>query len=175
MLAAKSIYRDPYNPSLTDHNHTHLILCGHVTDWRRVERLLRELFHPIRHSGSYPEFNVVILAPSEPTEGMKALLLTSRFDSCTSYIIGSALSGDDLVRARADIATSVLFLCNAELSASKEQGKLDDIATVLNTLSVNNFNSNLTLLIQVVKREDKELLKDGFGFHKFLLFYLILL
>lgn len=157
LLSMNSLFRNPYVPN-DNGNDSHVIICGHVSDWRRMERIFREFFHPDRSSAHGMDFHVLILSPMEPSEDLKALLFSSNFDAKTTYIIGSALSMDDLQRARADIAVAVIFLCNTE--AGSQEAKLDDAATVLRTLSVNNFNPNLECLVQVLRREDREILKD---------------
>ena len=82
-------------------------------------------------------------------------LLTSRI----TYIIGSSLATEDLIKARADSASAMFFLCNAE--TPEENAKLDDAATVLRTLSVTNFNPHLECFVQVLKPEDRDILKDS--------------
>jgi hypothetical protein len=158
LLSFNSMFRNPYNPSVHG-SESHVIICGHVADWRRMERLFREFFHPARFSATAPEFHLLLLSPVEPSEDLKALLVSPTFDSKVSYIIGSALSMEDLQKARADIAAAMLFLCNTEVGS--EAAKLDDAATVLRTLSVNNFNANLECFVQVLRREDREILKDS--------------
>ena len=106
LLSMSSIYRLPYVPNSTGHS-CHIILCGHVSDWRRLERFLREFFHPDRQSSHTPDFHVVVLSPMEPSDDIKALLLSPLFDARTSYLIGTALSFEDLQKARADIASGM--------------------------------------------------------------------
>ena len=67
---------------------------------------------------------------------MKALIMSPTFDSRVTYLIGSALSMEDLQKARADVAAAMIFLCNTDVESSS--AKLDDAATVLRTLSVGN-------------------------------------
>lgn len=158
ILSMNSMFRQPLNLQM---NESHVILCGHVSDFRRMERFFREFFHPDRSNKlTYlsADYHVLILSPLEPSEDLKNLLLSSEFDSRTTYLVGSALSPDDLTRARADTASAMFFLCNSE--SSKEAAKLDDAATVLRTLSVSNYNPNLQCIVQVLKREDRDILKD---------------
>ena len=68
------------------------------------------------------------------------------------------LAVGDLERARADIASAMIFLCNTEVSSS--DAKVDDAATILRTLSVSNFNPNLQCIVQVLKHEERDTLKD---------------
>lgn len=91
---------------------------------------------------------------------MRNLVMSPLFDTKVTYIIGSALSMDDLQKARADIAAAMIFLCNSD--ANSIDAKVDDAATVLRTLSVNNYNRDLECLVQVLTRDDRDLLKDRF-------------
>lgn len=157
LLSMTSMYRNPYNPQSADN---HAIICGHVSDWRKLEQFFKEFFHPDRSRGNEnPEFHMVILSPIEPTEDIRALIYSQAFDSHVSYIIGSVLSPDDMIRARADLATAVFFLCNSE--SNEDNAKLDDAATVLRTLSVHNFNPKIECYVQVLKPEDRDILKDS--------------
>ena len=156
LLSMSSAFRSTYTPQ----NHeNHVVVCGHVNDASKLERLFKEFFHPGRHVSSAPDFHLVILSPSEPPEEVRTLLVSPLFDSRVSYIIGSALSTEDLQRARADIASAMLFVCNVEVES--QAAFFDDAATVLRTLSVNNFNRDLTCLVQVLRAEDRDILKDS--------------
>lgn len=158
LLAVSSLFREPYIRDVNG-NETHIILCGHVSDWRRLESVFREFFHPDRNNPQSPDFHIVILSPVDPSDSLKALLLSPSFDTRVTYILGSALSMEDLQKARADIASAVIFLCNTDADSTSE--KLDDAATVLRTLAVANFNPDLECIVQVLKREDRDLLKDS--------------
>ncbi|CAE7458963.1 Kcnt2, partial [Symbiodinium microadriaticum] len=65
----------------------------------------------------------------------------------------------DLQRVRADIASAMFFVCNIEVQS--QEAFFDDAATVLRTLSVSNFNSELECLVQVLRPEDRDILKDS--------------
>lgn len=115
LLSLMSEYRGEFIPrSFTDR---HIILCGHVSDWRRLSRFFREFLHPDRDE--YHRCEVVILSPLEPSDHMKALFRMPLFDGHVTYLIGSALSVDDLHRARADIAVSMIFFCNLEADTKR--------------------------------------------------------
>ena len=157
LLSMTSQFRQPFVPSQNG-NEAHIIVCGAVGDAKRLENVFKEFFHPDRANSQAPDFHLLILSPIEPSEAMKILLLSTEFDAKTTYLIGSALSIDDLQKARADIAAAMIFLCDTE--GDSKAASLDDAATVLRTLSVSNFNPELECLVQVIKREDRELLKD---------------
>jgi potassium large conductance calcium-activated channel subfamily M alpha protein 1 len=156
LLSMSSAFRSTYTPQ---HHENHVIICGHVTDAAKLERLFKEFFHPGRHFASAPDFHLVVLSPLEPPEEVRTLLVSPLFDSRVTYIIGSALSTEDLQRTRADIASAMFFVCNVEVQT--QEAFFDDAATVLRTLSVNNFNRDLTCLVQVLRSEDRDILKDS--------------
>jgi hypothetical protein len=137
----------------------HIILCGHVNDKQKLSRLFREFFHPNRQTDREIEINICILCPSEPNDEVKDLLSSPLFDNRVSYIIGSALNMEDLQKARGDLACAMFFLSNIEVD--EEEALLDDAATVLRTLSVNNFNSNLDCYVQVLRSQERDLLKES--------------
>ena len=156
LLSLSSAYRSSY---AAQSHENHVIVCGHVNDAAKLERLFKEFFHPGRHFASAPDFHLVVMAPSEPPEEVRALLVSPLFDSRVTYIIGSALSTEDLQRSRADVASAIFFVCNVEVQS--QEAFFDDAATVLRTLSVNNFNKDLTCLVQVLRPEDRDILKDS--------------
>jgi hypothetical protein len=156
LLSMSSAYRRSFAPQSHEN---HVIVCGHVNDSSKLERIFKEFFHPDRHIPSTPEFHLVILCPMEPSEEVRSLLVSPLFDGRVSYIIGSALSMEDLQRVRADVASAMFFVCNIEVQS--QEAFFDDAATVLRTLSVSNFNSNLECLVQVLRPEDRDILKDS--------------
>lgn len=156
LLAANSQYRQPFNQSSGE---SHVIICGYIADWRKLEKFLKEFFHPDRNYSAAPDFHALIMSPVEPNDDLKALMYNSHFDGRISYLIGSSLSIEDLQKARADVASAMFFFCNAE--TPEENATLDDAATVLRTLSVSNFNPNLDCFVQVLKPEDRDILKDS--------------
>jgi hypothetical protein len=172
LLSAHSIYRDPYNPNAMQYD-THIIVCGYIKNWRRIEKLLKELLHPNRLTDSYGTLcNVVILSPLEPSDGMKALLWSSKFDGVVRYVVGSVLTPTDLMKARADIASGIIFLCNIETTDEDVDTKGDALSAsfrrteesasiLLQTLAITNYNSDVNLLVQVFNTEDRDILKDS--------------
>jgi hypothetical protein len=156
LLSMSSAFRKSFVPQ---HHETHAILCGFVSDRSRLERFFREFFHPLRHVGGSTEYHLVILSPNEPSDDLKTLLFSPLFDARVTYVIGSALSTDDLRRCRADIASGMFFICNMEVES--QEAFFDDAATVLRTLSVSNFNPNLECMVQVLRPEDRDILKDS--------------
>lgn len=101
----------------------------------------------------------MVLCPLEPSEEVRNLMMSPMLDSRVTYVIGSALSVEDLKKVRADVASGMFFLCNTEIGASA--ASLEDAATVMRALSVSNFNSELDCLVQVIRPEDRTILKDS--------------
>ena len=62
----------------------------------------------------------------------------------------------------AESARCIFFLCNSEISGDgKEATETEDAATVLRALSVSNYNSDLECLVQVLRPEERVILKDS--------------
>jgi hypothetical protein len=101
----------------------------------------------------------VILCPLEPNEDVRLLISSPILDSRVTYVIGSALSVEDLKKVRADISNGMFFLCNTEIGSNSSN--LEDAATVMRALSVSNFNADLDCLVQVIRPEDRTILKDS--------------
>jgi len=156
LLQAGSAYRNNYIPR---DDEDHVILCGYVNDRAKIEPFLKEFFHPDRAFLQDSDYHVVLLSPLDPTDEMVRLINGPAFETRVTYLIGSALSMEDLKRVRADVACAMFFLCNTEVSDSN--ASLDDSATVLRTLSVSNYNPNLECLVQVLKPEDRDILRDS--------------
>ena len=156
LLSMRSPYRNPYKAHPQEN---HVILCGHVNDKSKLEKFFKEFFHPDRAFSSAPEFHAVVLCPVEPTEDVRNLLFSPMLDSRVTYVVGSALVVEDLKKVRADVASGMFFLCNTEVASSS--ASLEDAATVMRALSVSNFNPDLDCLVQVLRPEDRTILKDS--------------
>ena len=155
-IRATSLYRQPYKPPK---GQSHIILCGCVNQRDKVERFLMEFYHPSKIFIRDLEIHVLLLAPTEPSEDIKDTLASPQFSSLVSYLVGSSLNTDDLKRAGALNALGVFFLCNA--ADSEEAAGLSDTATVLRVLSVINFNPKATCFAQIIKKKDKEILRNS--------------
>ena len=154
------IFRSPYREPYVQQSHdTHVVICGHVNDKNKLEKFFKEFFHPDRAFASSSDYHAVILGVSEPTEEVRSLLISPMLDTRVTYVIGSALSVEDLKRVAADKAAGMFFLCNTEQNETAVQ--LEDSATILRALSVANFNPSLDCLVQIIKPEDRTILKDS--------------
>lgn len=156
IISSKSNYKRPYKPS---RNENHIILCGNVNSKPKLEQFFKEFFHPDRMFSAGPEYHVVILCPNEPSEAVKDLFISSMLDSRVTYVVGSALSVEDLKKVRADVASGMFFICNTE--GSMEAAKIEDATTVMRMLSVSNFNPDVECYVQVIRPEDRTILKDS--------------
>ena len=101
----------------------------------------------------------MIFGNTEPNEAVRSLLISSLLDARATYVIGSALSVEDLKRIAADKAEAMFFLCNTD--AFDSSVKNEDAAIILRALSVANFNNNLNCLVQIIKPEDRKILRDS--------------
>eukprot|EP00602_Paraphysomonas_sp_CaronLab_P008705 CAMPEP_0185036716 /NCGR_PEP_ID=MMETSP1103-20130426/30072_1 /TAXON_ID=36769 /ORGANISM="Paraphysomonas bandaiensis, Strain Caron Lab Isolate" /LENGTH=1063 /DNA_ID=CAMNT_0027574349 /DNA_START=301 /DNA_END=3492 /DNA_ORIENTATION=- len=156
LLSSNSIFRSSYD---TQNSEEHVVLCGYVNNRSKLEKFFLEFFHPDRKMPSSPHFHVVILCPEEPNEEVRTLLVSHKFDSRATYLIGSALSVEDLQRARVDVASAVFFLCNIE--AKEEEALCDGTTIVLRTLAVSDYNPDIQLLVEVVHSKDSDILKNN--------------
>ncbi len=156
LLSLRSIFRQPYHPAPSEN---HVIICGHVNNADKLDRFFEEFFHPDRTTSAGQEYHAVVLSPFEPNEELRALLQSPALDSKVTYVQGSALAAEDLKKVKAESASCVFFLCNIE--TSQAMASAEDAATVLRALSVSNFNPNLDCLVQVLRPEDRSILKDS--------------
>ena len=156
ILAAHSVFRKAYEAQSMDE---HVVVCGHVNDKKKLDKFFREFFHPDRSFAKAPQFHMVILSPEDPSEEVRSLLVSPNFDSRVTYVIGSALSVEDLQRARVDIACAVFFLSNIE--AKEDVAAAEGTRTVLRTLAVRDFNPRTQCLVEVMHSHDSDILKNS--------------
>jgi hypothetical protein len=156
IIKATSQYRQPYEKSRTE---SHIILCGNVNERDKVERFLTEFFHPDKVFTRNFDLRVLLLSPSEPVEDIKDMLASPELGRVVTYVVGSALSSDDLKRAHAHTAEAMFFLCDAVVN--EETAVLNDAATVLRVLSVKNYNPHIDCYAQIVKRTDRDILRNA--------------
>jgi len=154
LLAQKSAFRDPYVPSLDS---THIILCGDVNNRDKIEPFFKEFFHPDRTSAA--DIRALIMSIVEPNEDIRSFLLSPVLESKLFFLIGSPLVVSDLVRARADVATAIFFLTNAE--CSMQTAEISDSSTITSLLSVSNFNPKLECFAQLIRSGCRDALKES--------------
>ena len=152
-----STFRRPYVRAHSDEKH--VIICGHVADRTKMERFLKEFYHPTRLYRYDSDIKVLMLSPMEPSEDIKDMLAVSSFENKVSYLVGSALSIDDLCKAGAQYASAIFVFCNPV--THEDDASLDDAANVLRALSVTNFNPGIELFVQIIRSEDREMLRTS--------------
>jgi len=151
LLTNASPYLAPY---LALSGQTHVIITGATDDKKKLEHILKELFHPDRTAASKEDLHVVLLSSSTPTEEVRSLIGTTAFESKVTWIVGTALSVADLKKARADSALAMFFLCNSHTTT--QLAATEDASIVLQALSVTNFNMELECLVQVLRPESSK-------------------
>ncbi len=156
LLSLTSPYSAPYIPQ---NNENHVIVCGHTSDKKKLERFLKEFFHPDRSTTAGQEYHAVILSQEQPSADIRSVLLSQGLESKCTCVVGSALSIADLRRARAESAVAIFFLCNSD--ADEEIAPIQDSANIIRALSVCNFNNKLDCFVQVLRPEDRTILKDS--------------
>ena len=77
LLAASSAYRQPYKQGAGE---SHIIVCGYISDFRKLEKFFKEFFHPDRNYSAAPDFHAVILSPVDPSSDVQAMLYCPHFD-----------------------------------------------------------------------------------------------
>lgn len=154
LLAQKSAFRDPYVPSMDSQ---HIIICGDVENRNKIEPFFKEFFHPDRTSAA--DIRALIMSLVEPNDDIRSFLLSPVLEGKLFFMIGSPLSVSDLVRARADLATAIFILTNAE--CSNQTAEIADSSTITSLLSVCNFNPKLECFAQVVRSGCRDALKES--------------
>jgi Calcium-activated BK potassium channel alpha subunit/TrkA-N domain/Ion channel len=137
---------------------SHVILCGHVNDRGKVERFLKEFYHPTKIYVRDQDIKVLLLCPAEPCEDIKAMMQSVDFGNLVSYLVGSALSMDDLKKAGVHYAKAVFFMCNPYVD--RDEAKLEDAANILRALSMTNFNPSLECYVQLLTKGDRDVMKN---------------
>lgn len=157
LLSLTSPFRTPYVPQAGEN---HIVICGHVNDAGKLFRFFSEFFHADRTIEE--EFHAVVLCPQEPSEEVRALLQSELLVSRCTYVIGTAMAVEDLKRVHAERARCMFFLCNSEITdGGKEATETEDAATVLRALSVSNYKPGLECLVQVLRPEERVILRDS--------------
>ena len=103
---------------------------------------------------------VVLLAPTEPTDAFRALLIS--YPQRLHYLNGDVLVPADLHRTRLDSALGCFFLADPNAACAKET----DAVTLLRAIAVHNFRPQLRTIVQLLDpRHKAHLMAVGFGEH----------
>jgi len=156
LLSLTNPFAKPY---VSAKDESHIIVTGHTSDKKKLENFLKEFYHPDRTEKDGEEVHTVILASAPPTEDIRSLLLGHSLESKVTWVLGTPLSITDLKKVKAETATAIFFLVNADLYES--MAKVEDASIVLAALSVGNFNSKLTSFVQVLRPENGDILQDS--------------
>jgi len=157
ILAMSSPFRTPYiKRSATE---IHIIICGSINDRAKLERFLNEFFHPSRVHSRDRDIRVILFGYTEPNDDIKDFLVNSAYGKNCQYVIGSALSIEDLHRVEANNARAVFFFCSSV--ARDGEAEVDDSANILRALSITNFNPSLRCYAQVLRNEDRDILQSN--------------
>jgi len=156
LLSLSSPYQNPYVPQ---NNERHVIVTGHTSDKRKLERFLKEFFHPDRQSNLGQDSHCVILSTSVPNEDIRSLILGQALESKITWVLGSALAVKDLKRVKAKQASAIFFLCNTDQNDAYSTS--EDAANVLRALSASNFNTEIECMVQVLRPENSAILKES--------------
>jgi|AACY02.16.fsa_nt_gi hypothetical protein len=111
------------------------------------------------HDISMPATEVVIMAPSDPSEEILNLVFSPFFQGKVHYIYGSPLVEEDLFRAGIETADACFILTRKSLSSLKPNKgtawspiaaqDTQDSHNVLLTLMVENFNPSVDTFVEI--------------------------
>ena len=155
LVQATSRFRQPLKRSKKE---SHVIICGNITDRAKLERFLKEFYHPSRVY-TRDQLHTVIISSGEPTDDIRDLLFSVDFQSHLTYISGSALNVDDLNKADLLRAKAVFFFGNS--AVDENSAILEDSANVLRVLSITNLNPKIECFVEMMKSGDRQILKNS--------------
>ncbi|OQR82449.1 Voltage-gated Ion Channel (VIC) Superfamily [Achlya hypogyna] len=149
LLAMQSPFRTAYLPEL---NNPHVLILGHTANATVLTEFFTEFYHPDRivcSLGGRAAVNripCVIMAPHEPNEELRALLMHPLFTGKVFYVKGSILNEEDLHRVAVDRAQAAFILTdkNAHDPVS------EDANAVLRSLVLENCAPELPTFIQII-------------------------
>ncbi|MCK5266755.1 MAG: hypothetical protein KAR07_01185 [Spirochaetes bacterium] len=127
----------------------HVIVCGNLVD---IENFFYQFFHPDHESLTT---KVVFLMPDEPPNNFNNFLENKTYKNKVKYIIGSPMNVKDLEKSNAAFAKSAFILANRFASNQNE----DDSKTILRTLAIEAYNSNIETYVQLLNQKNKKHLK----------------
>jgi voltage-gated potassium channel Kch len=150
-MKLQSVYmRAFYTPK--SRNAKHIVICGDLSS-TSMEDLFAELFHEDHENN---DLNAVILIPKPPSIELILLMQSKRYFLSITYLEGSALSDNDLRRAKAETATAIFILSNKfALSPDEEDSK-----SILINLSIKRYISSfhrpkMFYCLQLLRPENK--------------------
>ncbi|KAH9128328.1 hypothetical protein AeMF1_001503 [Aphanomyces euteiches] len=164
LLSMQSPFRRTYNPHPAN---PHVLLLGYVSNATTLMDFINEFYHPDRIVGNgdgiatMNNIPCVIMAPMEPTEEVRALLLNPLLQNKVIYIKGSIFNEDDFRRVGGDMAQAAFLLTDKNSNDSTAE----DANTVLRSLLLENANPLLQVFMQVIRPSYTEVLTHNHRHH----------
>ncbi|KDO27920.1 hypothetical protein SPRG_07194 [Saprolegnia parasitica CBS 223.65] len=149
LLAMQSPFRKTYVPEL---NNPHVLVLGHTANATVLTEFFTEFYHPDRIVSSATgeaavnRIPCVIMAPFEPREDVRALLVHPLFMGKVFYVKGSILSEEDLHRVAVDKAQAAFILTDKNAADPVSE----DANAVLRSLVLENCSPALQTFIQII-------------------------
>lgn len=124
----------------------HVIVCGHITV-SSAKEFLDDFLHE-DHGDKHT--HVLFLHPEHPEQGLRTLLRS--YYTRVQYIVGSVLSGHDLLRAKIHRAKACFIIADKHCSNPIEE----DNGNLLRLVSVKNTTAKIPVIVQVLRAMSKE-------------------
>ncbi|EQC42791.1 hypothetical protein SDRG_00512 [Saprolegnia diclina VS20] len=149
LLAMQSPFRKTYIPEL---NNPHVLVLGHTANATVLTEFFTEFYHPDRivssatGEASVNRIPCVVMAPHEPSEAVRAILIHPLFMGKVFYVKGSILSEEDLHRVAVDKAQAAFILTDK----NSHDPVSEDANAVLRSLVLENCSPALQTFIQII-------------------------
>ncbi|KAF0694817.1 Aste57867_14341 [Aphanomyces stellatus] len=149
LLSMQSPFRRTYVPVP---GLPHVLLLGQVANPSTLMEFFAEFYHADRivclagHAPTTNNIPCVIMAPVEPSEELRALLVNPLLQNRVTYIKGSILNEEDMHRVAVDEAQAAFLFTDKNSS----DFVAEDANTVLRSLVLENVNPELQVFMQVI-------------------------
>ncbi|GBG26292.1 Calcium-activated potassium channel subunit alpha-1 [Hondaea fermentalgiana] len=150
LMSARSVYaRNRFNPSP---NTDFVLVCGSL-DVMAARAFLTELFH---EDHGNVDLQAVLLCEQLPSAAMENMLRT-QYSLNVTYLQGSPLDANDLLRASVLRCKTCFLLCNKFTN----DPDTEDAATILRALSIKRFvlqytGKDIRTCVQLLRLENKQ-------------------
>ncbi|XP_068724952.1 potassium channel subfamily T member 2-like isoform X3 [Montipora capricornis] len=125
----------------------HVVLCATTPRATMLIDFLNEFYADVR----LQDHHVVLLCPSELDSALRILLQVPVWSQRVTYLKGSALIDEDLIRARVEDAVGC-FILTDRYADDREAA---DKHTILRTWAIQDFAPTTHLYVQILKPENK--------------------
>lgn len=137
----------------------HVVITGFI-GLQAIKNFCDELFHEDHDSNST---NAVLLQPNDPKPDLE--IFQQKKEKRMTYLSGDPLAGEDLMRAKTQMATACILLTNKNSSMTQEE----DYRNILIALAIKKFYydeqkdrkddtlANVRICMQLIKPESKDL------------------